>query len=67
MSLADDVPSQAVVGSCRHMQNVDRSTGAVPVVRERVTECRRKRWLDFVWNTRQYGLRLAVRWLRQKR
>jgi len=44
---------------------VDRITGVDAVVRKRALECRREKWLDFVWNTRQYGPRLALRWLRQ--
>jgi hypothetical protein len=46
-------------------QDVDRITGVDAVVRKRALECRREKWLDFVWNTRQYGPRLALRWLRQ--
>jgi hypothetical protein len=41
------------------------STQVVAVMRDASLRRRWETWLDFAWNTRRYGLRLAVRWLVQ--
>jgi hypothetical protein len=41
------------------------STRVVAVTHDASLRSRWKSWQDFAWNTRRYGLRLAVRWLVQ--